>query len=209
MNPLVGAALIEGGTSLLGGLLGGGTRGTSRENRQAAFGALQGQILAGQEFGLHPLAAIGAASGGSPQYSGNYIGEGIAQAGRAAGDSIRAANAKDPLETQQKRLLEAQIEETQSRTRLNNMNSIRTPPIDPYGIRRENALIEVKLENGEIVRIPNPDVYEIGPSELVTGRTILEGGRIGERYLYGDERPPRIDLTDPTGGKDYLPPSMR
>ena len=50
-------------------------------------------------------------------------------------------------------------------------------PFDPFEMRNENALINVLLENGEIIKMPNPDLYEVGPAELATGRAIIEGAR--------------------------------
>lgn len=155
-----------------------------------------------KKAGLHPLAVMGNNSSySSPIQVGagfNPVTDG-ANTGSAIGDAIASgaatiankvdgkanAMAKAEAENMKKegQLLDAQILESRSRTLLNQTNARRSlvgpqSPVDPFAIRQENALMEVKLENGDKVLIPNPDVYEVGPSELVTGRALLEGGRV-------------------------------
>lgn len=171
MDPLVIGALIQGASSLLGGAL--NRRGVGKTTADE----MRAKILTGQEFGLHPLAAIGAQTSG---YSGHYIGDGVADAGAALGQAISAKGERDrsrSLEKAELDLVQAQTEEVRSRTRINEMNARPAAPIDPYAMRQVNSLIAVKLENGDIVYIPNPDVYENSPTELVTGRGIIEGAR--------------------------------
>lgn len=203
MDPIITAGLISAGSSLLGGVLG---RNAVKKTTSAEMRA---KILTGKEFGLHPLASIGASSGGG--YTGSYLGEGIAQAGAAAAQAVRdKADKKDPLRIKEAELLDAQVEEARSRTRLNDLNAARSAGLDPFAPRKENALIQVKLENGEVVWVPNPDVYEIGPSELATGRTMLEGARVVGRVTANSPPPGTPEKNfpkDPTLGQIYRPSS--
>lgn len=157
----------------IGGLI--GQQMASGEAGKTAASEMRSKILTGREFGLHPLASIGASTSG---YTGNYIGEGLAEAGRALGDQA-ARNRRDPLEAKQGELLDAQIAESRSRTILNAAEAhSRGNVIDPYKMRTENALIRVKLENGDVIEMPNPDVYEVSPTELATARAIIEAARV-------------------------------
>lgn len=154
------------------------------DQRKAASREMSSKIETGKKFGLHPLAAIGAQTSGYQPV--------MAQAMTSAGNSIQAARAREDqqreaakVEGLQRELLESQIAEVRSRTLLNQRNALRplvgpASEDDPFRRRQENALIEVMLENGQVVTIPNPDVYEISPTELATGRVILEGGRVLE-----------------------------
>lgn len=173
MNPFVLGSLISAGTSFLGGVMDRNAQATqaSREMTQ--------KIETGRKFGLHPLASIGAQTSGYQPV--------MSQAMTSAGNSIQMglaqrenAKAQDSIQAKQEALIDEQILEARSRTALNMANAKRTiggTALDPFRRRQENALIEVMLENGEVILIPNPDIYEISPTELATGRVIIEGGR--------------------------------
>lgn len=183
MDPFIGGALISAGGSLLGGLL------DRKASKNATGREMAQKIETGARYGLHPLASIGAqTSGYQPVYSQAFTSAGQAIQG---GMSARAdARADRRRERTQERLAEAQIAEAQSRTILNAANARRAlvgpgAPRDPYAMRQENALMSVRLENGDVVQVPNPDVYEISPTELATGRIVLEGGRALERQDNG------------------------
>lgn len=156
-----------------------------RDKRTHAGREMAQKIETGKRFGLHPLASIGAQTSGFQPV--------MSQAMTSAGQSIqqgmaRAADRKGEaaLQRKQEQLIDEQILEARSRTLLNTANARRAAvgpgsAVDPYAPRKENALISVRLENGETVLVPNPDVYEISPTELATGRIVLEGGRQVER----------------------------
>jgi len=160
---------------------------SGQQHKKETFERQRIQMLAkdARLAGIHPLAAMGAASGyqnpfGGASPSGTAIGDGMAALGQLRQRKDQTKNRS--LET---KLLNSQIAETQSRTILNQANAKRSlvgpgSPVDPYAPRQENALVKVKLEDGTIVWMPNPDVYEIGPTELATGRILLEGGRAVE-----------------------------
>ena len=192
-------ALISAGASLIGGAL---NRRANRaaEKRRLNFERTRIQTVAAdaKKAGIHPLSALGVAAGYQNPYgsapSGSTLGDGIAAAGDIIGRSVptKTQKAKDAqaatLNEKQAQLLDAQILESRSRTNLNSANAKRAllgpnSPVDPFGMRQENALIKVKLENGDIVRIPNPDIYDISPSELVTARGIIEGARVVEKGI--------------------------
>lgn len=174
MDPILTSSLISAGGNILGGLLGKG-----KSPGQTVRAQMRAAISTGAKYGLHPLASIGAASGG---YStGNVLGDGLAAAADALAQGVAAKGEKaaaDRAQIKAEEVADAQIAEARSRTLLNLQNAKRAAvTIDPYAPRRENALMRVMLENGETVLVPNPDVYEIGPGELTTGRVLLEGGR--------------------------------
>lgn len=176
MDPFVTGSLISAGSSLLGGLFG------RKSQKTAAANEMKQKIEMGKRYGLHPSTAIGAQTSGYQPVmhqaftsAGRSIQEGLAARADAKADRAR--------EDRGKALLDAQIAEAQSRTILNKANAQRAmvgpgSPVDPYAPRKANALISVKLENGDTVLVPNPDVYEISPTELATGRLVLEGGRV-------------------------------
>lgn len=167
MDPFIVGSLISAGSSLLGGAL----------DRKAQKGEMAHKINTGKAFGLHPLASIGAQTSGFQP----VMNQALTSAGRSIQDGLMARETS-ASKAKADALLDAQIAEAQSRTILNKANAQRAlvgpgAPLDPFAMRRENALIEVQLENGDKVLVPNPDVYEISPTELATGRMVLEGGR--------------------------------
>lgn len=93
-GPLVTSALVSGGATILGGLLG---RKKSRPDYAGQLDYLKKSIPARVEgakaAGLHPLAALGIAPAGQPAMipgqsdTGSIIGEGIQAAGRAYGQA--------------------------------------------------------------------------------------------------------------------------
>lgn len=201
MDPFIAGSLITAGSSLLGGVL-------DRKAQKSIEGIqMADKIRTGAKFGLHPLAAIGAqTSGYQPVMAQALTSAGQAiQTGLAERSNSRAAN---QLQQKQERLIEEQILEARSRTALNLANAKRVvvgpgSPVDPYAMRTENALMAVRLENGDIVYVPNPDVYEISPTELAAGRGMLEGGRIVSKIPQG-EAPP-VMPANPKLGQVYRP----
>lgn len=119
--PAVGAALVTGGASLIGGLL-GKSQDKSNFWNQASLDesrrqfkviqqeTIQNRVRDAKKAGLHPLFALGGqASSGTPfipgqSPSGSALGEGIKQAGAAAGRAIGGG----ALQAAQIKLLEAQ-----------------------------------------------------------------------------------------------------
>lgn len=191
MDPFVTGSLISAGSSLLGGIFGRNTQ------KKAAGREMQQKILMGQKYGLHPSTSIGAqTSGYQPVMNQAFTSAGQSiQQGMAAKADAKADRAR---EDRGQALLDAQIAEAQSRTILNKANAQRAlvgpgAPADPYAPRKANALISVRLENGDTVLVPNPDVYEISPTELATGRLVLEGGRVVDNAQKPRKRPSGAD----------------
>lgn len=174
----------------VGSLLGGSN---SMHPRDANRAAMVGRFEAAKEFGLHPLTVAGGSAGYQPASRPNF-GSNLRDLGNTLSEVAADKAAKKTAGEQQKKadeLLEAQLMEMRSRTGLNLANTKRVlggpgQPPDPFKMETHNALIEVMLENGDIIRVPNPAVYEIGPSELATGRILLEGGRVIERASNGN-----------------------
>lgn len=184
MDPFIGAALVSAGASLLGGIF------DRKDARESAGRQMHQMIRTGAEYGLHPSTSIGAnIPGYTPAFGGALSEAGTAiQRGLSAREENRLQRENMKKQNQ---LIDAEILESTSRTILNNANARRTSMasgsvVDPFAMRQENALIEVRMENGEIIRIPNPDVYEIGPTELATGRVLLEGARELQRQKDGN-----------------------
>lgn len=179
-------AIASIGSSLLGGLFG-----RSAAKRQAALQrefaqkGIQWRVADAKKAGIHPLAALGSPGASYTPVSGSPMGDAMADIASSIGQEAvarRQASGNKSLNAKREQLLDAEIAEARSRTLLNHANAKRTiigpgARHDPFAMRKENALIEVKLENGSRVLVPNPDVYEIGPTELVTGRSLLEAGR--------------------------------
>lgn len=187
-------ALIAAGASLLGGHLNRKAQ-EKRDRKAHEFERTRIRTVAAdaKAAGIHPLAALGAASGYQNPYggpvSGSTMGDGFAAAGQYIGDAIDKRGQKKQAATLNEKqidLVDAQIIESRSRTLLNQANAKRAlvgpqAPHDPYAIRKENALIKVKLENGTEVYMPNPDVYEVSPAEMVTARALMEASRVGKK----------------------------
>lgn len=174
------------GSSILGGLFGRkNQKDQTALQREFAQNSLRWNIQQARAEGLHPL--VGAGQPGA-QY----------QPSQASPMQGALAGISDVLLSQsgrkkQEQLVDAQIEEAQSRTILNKANAQRAllgpnaPNTDPFKMRSENALIRVKLENGDIILMPNPDVYEISPTELATARVLMEGSRMADLEAWNNQ----------------------
>lgn len=208
MSGLLAAASI--GSSLLGGLFG-----RSNAKRQAALQrefAQKGLGWRVEDARAHGLHGLVGATGQSAQYqpvNHSPMADAASDIANTLGNEAMArrdAKERAPINAKQEQLVDAQIAEARSRTLLNHANAKRSlvgpgSSVDPYAMRTENALIKVKLENGETVMIPNPDVYEIGPTELVTGRGIIEGARVVERARGNPNNPKRRESPHPPAFK--------
>lgn len=181
------------GSALLGGLFGSSAKKKELAyQREFAQHGIRWRVADAKAAGIHPLAALG--SPGAQYQPSNATP--WADAARSIGEQLQQrtqGKTDKALAAKQGELLDAQVAEARSRTLLNETNALRAMPRpgvavrrpasqdDPYEMRQENALIKVRLENGEVITMPNPDVYEIGPAELVTGRGIIEGARQVDR----------------------------
>lgn len=202
MDPFVLGSALSAGASLLGGVL-------DRKDQRSATGRdMTQKIEVGKKYGLHPSVSIGAQSGSYYPVMAGALGE----AGQSVQQGLVAkaeAKARESAQNQENALIAAQIEEARSRTLLNTVNAKRAmekPDVqDPFAMRKENALMAVKLENGDIVWVPNPDVYEISPTEAATMRAIIEAARLGQVTL--PEAQERIDQLYKTDGAS--PPTPR
>ncbi len=200
---MVAEAIVAAGIGAAGSLLGGmfdRNAQRSRDFKARRFEKQRIQMITKDALaaGIHPLAALGSAAGFQNPFAGaapggasmggaiadaaSQIGAGVAQAGKAKSNEA---------------ILAAQLAESRSRTILNQANAKRAligpgSTVDPFAPRQENALVEVELENGERILIPNPELYEISPSELATGRILIEGGRGISRVK---KRQPKEDQT--------------
>lgn len=192
MADLFGIGTILGG---LGSLF--GSQGPSAKKQ--SYGSVKGAIQAGAEYGLHPLASIGGATGYSPSGQTNPL-EGIGEALQKLG----ARNENKALAAKEKELIDAQIAESRSRTLMNVGNARRgligsqgalgitgsvVPALDsaPGGGKR-GVRIEPEPQLGASQRVtlgsldaigPNPEAFEVGLSELIAGLGIY-----GPQWLY-------------------------
>jgi len=63
------------------------------------------------------------------------------------------------------------------------------PKFSPDGTKIEPAFIDTRYPDGTLVRIPNPELYEMGPFELLVG-TLLQGGSATADAMGGDSVSP-------------------
>lgn len=100
MDPIIGGALINAGSSLIGGLLGGGSNNhAGRDQRQATTfanrSAIIDKVAAAKEAGISPLYALGApvisasSAVGSPG-GGSSLGSTISEMGHDIGRAVAA-----------------------------------------------------------------------------------------------------------------------
>ena len=172
MDPLV----IGAGISAVSGLL--------QQDRAQKFerGRIPRTVKQMREAGLHAsLAFPGAASSYQNPYVGpDPIGQAATDIGKAESrkqsEAITNTNAK--LEGE---LIQAQIEEAQSRTRLNNVNANRNPSavpprFDEKGYPIINTVARYILPSGETILGLNPEAAEVGIGEAVIGLGTIAGG---------------------------------
>lgn len=119
MGPLIGASLISGGASLLGGLFGSSSSAkaaakAAQLNIMAAQNAHQWEVRDLRKAGLNPILSAtggpGAHTAAAPVADTSDIARGIADAGAKAASAY------------QLKLMDAQAENLDSQTRLNNQN---------------------------------------------------------------------------------------
>jgi len=73
-----------------------------------------------------------------------------------------------------------------------NYQSLQQPNFPKFssdGTKIEPAFIDTRYPDGTIVRIPNPELYEMGPFELLVG-TLLQGGSATADAMGGDSFSP-------------------
>lgn len=111
LNPLTTSALITGGSSILGGMLGGGDTGPGKTAQLRSYklakdqfeyqktlnkNQIQYKVADAKAAGLHPLYALGSSANFSPtsytptgqSETGSALGRGIAEAGRQVGNLV-------------------------------------------------------------------------------------------------------------------------
>jgi hypothetical protein len=148
-NPVVQSGLISAGSKLFGRLFGGNKDADLERARQDGFyqqnradqwalvkNRLQYTVADAQKAGIHPLYALGAASGGGgfaatipgQTATGSFEGDGIASAGQAVANTISAAAREREAKAEaaevrkdralNRRRVEAEIERLQTETRI-------------------------------------------------------------------------------------------
>lgn len=103
MDPLTIGALISGGSSLLGGILGGNRADAQAEqNRQMqlafAQNAIQWKVEDAKKAGVHPLFALGASTGSFTPVannSGEILGDAVSKMGQNLGRAAEAGGDKE------------------------------------------------------------------------------------------------------------------
>lgn len=103
MDPLIGAALVSGGSNLLGGLLGSSAASQQAEqNRQMqlmfAQNAIQWKVADAKKAGVHPLFALGASTGSFTPVannSGEILGDAVGKMGQNIGRAMEAGADKE------------------------------------------------------------------------------------------------------------------
>lgn len=213
----------------VGGLFGkGGLFGPGGDPYGDLYKAQKVKYNVAREEGLHPLAVAGSPAGYAPAPMNT------AQSAIDAGQAIASFGNKKQREKEQE-LIDAQIEEARSRTVLNQANARRALSGPQPGLggtqgpgseilsalervlaggdltgRREpyrNAPVgqTVRVGNQELKGI-NPDVFEVGLSELIAGAIMY-----GPQYLYGllDKGKPPADPDARRPGQQPNQPGYR
>ncbi len=166
-----------------------GIFGQKQEKKSEAFERQRIQMTAtdAKAAGIHPLAAIGAASGYTNPFQGS------SPTGSAIGDGI-AASRTSKLDSRQAKLIDAQILESQSRTILNQANAKRAlpspglggGPLTAFSTPRDGGTgrgvrtePEADLSGVQSVNLgkftgwgPSSEAFEVGISEIVAGAAI-------------------------------------
>lgn len=224
MDPASIAAIAGPAITAIGGL----TAPDNPSPKEQAYGSLKGAFKAADEAGLHRLAVAGSPAGYSPAPSA--AAEGIMAAGQQLSNSAIQASA-NKIPKKQQELIDAQIEETRSRTILNQANSRRAlsgpqpglgqaqQPIlkaldllasgGPRKISREPqrdqpARQTVTLGDKTAVG-PNAEAFEIGLSELIAG-ALIYGPQWAYKGIRDAERPRR---TRNSSNQDLRNPANR
>lgn len=165
------------------------------EIRKGSKNQLVGAFQAADKYGLHRLAVAGSPAGYSP--APTVTRRGFAEAGQAIRDyGLHREN--KAMAAKEKELIDAQIEETRSRTMLNNANSRRAfigpqPGLGDITSRLGEAFDRLSNGGSRTIRRepeadlpatstvtlgpvsgrgPNAEAFEIGLSELIAGALI-------------------------------------
>jgi hypothetical protein len=85
--------------------------------------------------------------------------------------------------------LETDLLKSQIALNYQNLQEPNFPKFSKDGTKIEPAFIDTRYPDGSIVRIPNPELYEMGPFELLVG-TLLQGGSATADAMGGDSFSP-------------------
>lgn len=140
MDPVVTGALINAGSSLLGGLLGGNTNNhAGRDQRQATsyanYSAVVDKVRAAKDAGISPLYALGApvisasSAVGQPA-AGGGIGDTLKSMGQDIGRAVSSQQTIAQREATRLALESAQLDNDIKRSQLQKM-STGLPPVMP------------------------------------------------------------------------------
>ena len=153
MDPIIGGSLISAGSSLLGGLFGGGDAPAPPNSRvqakRSVLGHAQGAQQAARQYKFNPLTLLGVSpsvgGGGGGGASANYMGAAIADAGMAIADGLaRKADFDDNRE-----LRELQVANEKLRQKIQEQ-TIRPRVGGIYAATSRVPTIAAALDRGEV-----------------------------------------------------------
>jgi len=92
------------------------------------------------------------------------------------GDAFKGYQSFERGRTQKLQLgLETDLLKSQVALNYQSLQQPNFPKFSSDGTKIESAFIDTRYPDGTLVRIPNPELYEMGPFELLVG-TLLQGG---------------------------------
>lgn len=177
MDPIITGSLINAGTSILGGLMGGGTSGASKEarhiaydtwktNKDLAYNGVKIRVADAKEAGVHPAIALGLPGHSVPgtvvgdTSSSNRRGDAFRELGQGVSRAVEAAATKeDRLLARTSAALAVKNQQLQNdrlASEIALMNSSRTP-----GITRNPHM----PGQGDVVAVPKEIVANTGSDE--------------------------------------------
>lgn len=196
MDPIIGGALIAGGSSLLGGFLGqerADQRADTAYERQLALEGtqIQRRVEDAKKAGIHPLYAMGGqVMGGAPMAVGDTLGGALAEGGQNVGNIMaRQATAQERQRGQAEiALLESQKNETDQRAELaasqralNNQALNATPAQPTTGVQSEFGPTGPMVKEGQTGGNPmGTGLVKVDPMSQATKKTGHPGVVAGE-----------------------------
>ena len=196
MDPLTGAALITGGASLLGGLIGRkSAKSTNRMNymlqKEFAQKGIQWKVADAKAAGIHPLAALGAQTH-SPTVAmqDTGMGQAVSMAGRSAAhmmmqkQMIEGTELDNAIKSQQFNLIMNQADRERIKYLIERDAWLNDSGQDQADV--PDMFIPVKDNfTGKIVMMPNPQLTIEGHGAIETWKGQKSVRRMNEQHGTG------------------------
>lgn len=172
MDPLVSSTLISAGSSLLGGLIGGGEkRPRYKDAIQAGYYStmkdFEARMDASKKYGLHPSLTLGVPTANSPAPfqagTDDRVGAGIREMGQGISRAVEAGAYKEDRavarESAALQLTNQRLQNERLMSEIALMNHARTP-----GLARDPSILHMPGQ-GDVVKVPKEVVANAGVTE--------------------------------------------